>query len=102
VVAAPQRWRQGRGAIRVSFARRRSERQAPKSPRQNLREKSKFVSGFNTESTVQMQTEKYFASVFQNNMIHSCHPASTEGRFAIVTNVRRDAMDVICIARRAA
>jgi hypothetical protein len=45
---------------------------------------------------VQPLAKKYFASVFaQITFLSATVPSHTEGRFAIVTDVRRDAMDAI-------
>jgi hypothetical protein len=47
------------------------------------------------EIRVQCHRQKFFASAFgRNSFIDSAVPSSPEGRFAIVTNARRDAMDV--------
>jgi hypothetical protein len=60
-----------------------------------LRQKSNFRNAINAESTVQPGCEKYFASsVGQINPTAS--PVSPErGTLAIVTNVGRDAVDVV-------
>jgi hypothetical protein len=78
---------------------------APRRPRSRgngSREKSKFANGFNAESAVQSFAKKYFASVLQKSMIHCgpSHPGKRGER--VVTNVGRDAMDALCVARRAA
>jgi hypothetical protein len=64
-----------------------------------MSEKSNFVSGIKADSGVQSLCEKYFASVFQKVMIISMPSRlDKEGRIAIVTNARRDAMDVVVLS----
>ncbi|HLZ03233.1 MAG TPA: hypothetical protein VKR55_13930, partial [Bradyrhizobium sp.] len=52
-------------------------------------------------SKVKRSAQKYSASVFRNIMICFAHPAPARGAFRpIVTNVERDAMDVLQPVRR--
>jgi hypothetical protein len=48
------------------------------SRRESVRQNSNFARQFNADSTVNRSCKKYFASVFQNLMIVSRHPASFE------------------------
>jgi hypothetical protein len=54
----------------------------------------KFSFGFNPIPPVQSSSQKYFRShLTQITHISFAIPSRTEGRFAIVTDVRRDAVD---------
>ncbi len=56
-----------------------------------------FSFGFNPIPPVQPPLQKYFCSrLGQITCISLAVPSHTEGRFAIVTDVRRDAVDVGC------
>jgi hypothetical protein len=66
----------------------------PQPPQNRVRVKSDFLSRFKLIWVVQSRWKKYFA--FRAPQISGTFAPSrahTEGRFAIVTNVARDAMD---------
>jgi hypothetical protein len=55
---------------------------------------SRFVEAIQADSTCPAMIAKIFLFSFNpNHFTYSDRPASSEGRFAIVTNVRRDAVD---------
>jgi hypothetical protein len=67
-----------------------------------MRGKSKFLSRFNADSPVQSSAQKYASSVFRENMIVSCHPASARGTYARSSrHVRRGCDGRVGLARRA-
>ena len=52
-----------------------------------LRQNRVFLSNFNPITPVQPSAQKYSSSIFPKFMFLSAHPASLEGRLAIVTDV---------------
>jgi hypothetical protein len=59
-----------------------------------VRQKPNFLKWFNAILAVQSRREKFSAfAVGQITFINSPRPASLEGRLAIVTDARRDAVD---------
>jgi hypothetical protein len=77
------------GAIQTGSPRR----SPPDRGRNTVRQKTHFSNRFNRITPVQSAREKYLAFVFSEIAVLCRHPASHEGRFAVVTKRRvRDAV----------